>query len=108
MSGQLVIAELTAFRAVLLKARRWEGETVRAWSRSTITNALHRIGPVASLNAAAQRASTRASAFADALAAADRSDGSLEAARDAAVQALDALIEAIRCIKMRGDGLPIS
>ncbi len=106
VSGQLVIAELTAFRAVLLRAQRGEGEVVRAWSRSTITNALHRVGPVASLSVAAQRASARAGALAEALTAAERSDPAV--AREAAVEALDAMIEAIRCLKERDDGLPLS
>ena len=104
MSGQLVIAELSAFRAVLGKAQRSQGDAIRAWSRSTITNALHRVGPVASLNDAAQRASGAVSALAQALST-DTSDPAVEDARAGAILALDALIETVREIKTTPDDL---
>ncbi len=98
MSGQLVLAELAAFRAVLSKAGRGQGDAIRAWSRSTITNALHRIGPVPALNDAAQHASQASGALAQRLEADDGEDALVQARSDA-ITALDGLIETIRHLK---------
>ena len=102
MSGQLVIAELNAFRAVLEKADRAQSQAVLAWSRSTITNALHRLGPVPLLSDAAQRASGAAGTLARALSAGDALIA-VEDARTEAIGTLDELIDAVRQIKSDGD-----
>ncbi|WP_158809977.1 hypothetical protein [Beijerinckia sp. L45] len=102
MSGQLVIAELDAFRGVLGKVQPLEGETVTVWCRSTIANALHRVGPTGPMNGAAKAAWTAAEHFASRLDDAgdnQRGTDAIEQARDQALHALDALIAAVRAAK---------
>lgn len=99
MSGQLVIAELQAFRAVLGKVKHSEGETVRVWCRSTIPNALHRVGPTDLMKAAAEEAWAAADYLAQCL---DEPDGTIEPARDRAMEAVDGLVAAVRVIKVAG------
>ena len=97
MSGPLVIAELRAFRAILLKAGRGEGKGVAAWSRSVIANAIHRLGAAS----VADDASARAHALADCLQEPHVTSWQMEEARERAVQALDALIAAVQRLKAR-------
>lgn len=106
MSGQLVIAELRAFRGILDHADRSAGDAVRTWGRSVITNALHRLGPVPALNEAAHRASSAANDLAAALDEAGCSAAAVEARRDAALRAVDALIATVCEVKTQpGDPL---
>ena len=99
MTGQLVLAELGAFRAILRNAQRADREKVRSWCRSTITNALHRVGPTELMKTAAERASTRADVFASALADESALPDMIEHARDQAVEALDRLVTTVRGTK---------
>ena len=102
MSGQLVIAELEAFRAVLGKVKRCEGETVTLWCRSTITNALHRVGPTGPMKSAAEAAWIAADQLAKRLEENDTTDGAIEQAREQAEDALAGLIAAVRLVKAAG------
>jgi hypothetical protein len=99
MSGQLVIAELQAFQAVLGKVKRSDGETVRVWCRSTIPNALHRVGPTDLMKTAAEEAWAAADHLAQTL---DETDGNIEPARERAMEAVESLVAAVRLIKAAG------
>ena len=98
MSGQLVIAELEAFRAVLSKAQRRDGATIKVWCRSTITNALHRTGPSEAMTAAAETAWTASDHLAQRLDEREFSDDDVAQGRQQALQALAALIAAVRLV----------
>ena len=108
MGGQLVIAELDAFRSVLGKVQPGEGETVIVWCRSTIANAVHRVGPTGPIKAAAEAAWAAADQFARDLDTADTKAGSMDQARERTLGALDALIATVRRIKMTAsNGTPV-
>lgn len=102
MSGLFVIAELDAFRVVLGKVQRGEGETVTMWCRSTITNAVHRIGPSGPVKAAAETAWRMADQLAAHLDMDVASDATIEEARHRALEALDGLVAAVRLSKTAG------
>jgi hypothetical protein len=94
MSGQLVLAELEAFQGVIVKAVAGDGEKVKLWSRSTIANALHRLGPWGGMKEAADRAWQDADAFAASLDVHDSED-----MRQRALTSLDDLLATVRRVK---------
>ena len=105
MTGLLVIAELEAFRAILGGATADDREKIKLWSRSTISNALHRVGAAHGLKEAALRAWADADAFAGLLAQPSREQTSQEQpsleeavaqARVRALDSIDVLIAEIR------------
>ena len=96
MTGLLVIAELEAFRSILGGATRDDQEKIKLWSRSTISNALHRVGPADGLKEAALRAWAHADAFAVCLAQPSSGEDSVTRARMLALDSIDALIAEIR------------
>ena len=98
MSGQLVRAELEAFQTILGKAKPGGGETIKLWSRSTIANALHRLGPGGGLKAAADQAWNDADLLADHLDR-DRPSDEVERARDQASASVAVLIATVNAIK---------
>ena len=100
MSGQLVIAELGAFKTILRNAKPADCEKVKSWCRSTITNALHRVGPTELMKTASEQASTEADFFAAALLSHDGCEHAREQARQRALDSLDGLIAAVRGSKV--------
>jgi hypothetical protein len=95
MTGLLVIAELEAFRSILGGATRDDREKIKLWSRSTISNALHRVGPAHGLKEAALRAWADADAFAGLLAQPSPEEAVAQA-RERALDSIEALIAEIR------------
>ncbi|MGD0634949.1 MAG: hypothetical protein ABSA13_11835 [Beijerinckiaceae bacterium] len=96
MTGLLVIAELEAFRSILGGATRDDREKIKLWSRSTISNALHRVGPGHGLKEAALRAWADADAFAGLLAQPSSPEEAINQARVRALDSIEALIAEIR------------
>jgi hypothetical protein len=96
MTGLLVIAELEAFRSILGGATGDDQEKIKHWSRSTISNALHRVGPAHGLKEAALRAWADADAFASLLGRPSSEHEVIVRARARALDSLDALITEIR------------
>ena len=96
MTGLLVIAELEAFRSILGGATEEDRERITLWSRSTISNALHRVGPAHGLKEAALRAWADADAFAGLLARPSPREDAVDEARARALDSLDVLISEIR------------
>ena len=96
MTGLLVIAELEAYRSILGGAARDDNEKIKLWSRSTISNALHRVGPAEGLKAAALRAWADADAFAGLLAQPSSAEEDVTQARALTLESTDALIAEIR------------
>jgi hypothetical protein len=96
MTGLLVIAELEAFRSILGGATRDDREKITLWSRSTISNALHRVGPAHGLKEAALRAWADADAFAGLLERPSSLEDAINEARTRALDSLEVLITEIR------------
>jgi hypothetical protein len=96
MTGLLVIAELEAFRSILGSATRDDRDKIKLWSRSTISNALHRVGPAHALKDAALRAWADADAFASLLEEPTAPDEAIAGARMQALDSLEVLIAEIR------------
>lgn len=100
MIGQLVIAELEAFQSVIGRAKPADGDVIRAWARSTITNAVHRSGPNSSgLKDAATRAMEDADRFAALLEKDGLAGATLAQSRESLIESLTALIAAVRGLK---------
>lgn len=96
MTGHLVIAELEAFRMIVETSGFGDQEKIKLWSRSAISNALHRAGPRPQLRDAAFRASERADRLAQALGESLGGSASIGPLRGAAFDALNDLISEVR------------
>jgi hypothetical protein len=96
MTGHLVIAELEAFRTVVETAGLGDAEKIKLWSRSAISNALHRAGPRPQLRDAAFRASARADLLAQTLGHMAGDRGSIGRVRRETSDALNDLISEVR------------
>jgi hypothetical protein len=96
LAAKLAIDEVAALMNVI--ARASDGESVRNWSRSTITNVLYAVEPTDRIVFLVHQAQSDALSFAAKLSSArsDRDQTKTEALREAAMQSVQGLICAMK------------
>jgi len=96
LAARLAIEEVAALVSVIEKAS--DGESVRNWSRSTITNVLYSVEPTERMVLLVQQAQGDSLSFAARLAhwQSDGDQTSIEALRGAAIRSVKGLIQAMK------------